>query len=76
MSIIFTEEGRECLRKARALVTQAMRAENTFAKRMSVFAAIAMSEEEFVEKEVRRATDLAHGVSEITTWIDALTGEH
>jgi hypothetical protein len=76
MSIIFTEEGRECLRKARALATQAMRAENDFAKRMSVWAPFILNEEEYTEKEVRRATDLAHGVSEITTWIDALTGEH
>ena len=76
MSIIFTHEGRECLRKARALVTEAMRAENTFANRMAVVTPLIMTEEEYTEKEVRRATDLAHGVSEITTWIDALTGEH
>jgi hypothetical protein len=74
-TVIFTHEGRECLRKARALVTEAMRAENTFAKRMAVITSLVMTEEEFTEKEIRRATDLAHGVSEITTWIDALTGE-
>lgn len=74
-NVIFTHEGRECLRKARSLVTEAMRAENTFAKRMAVITSLMMTEEEYTEKEVQRATDLANAVSEITTWIDALTGE-
>jgi hypothetical protein len=75
-TIIFTEEGRECLRKARALVTAAVRAENNFAKRMTVFSLFAMSEEEFTAKETERASGLALFTGEITTLIDALTGDH
>jgi len=73
---IFTNEARECLTRARALVNQAVRAENTFAKRMAVFTADMMSEEEYTEKETERAMGLALFSSEITTLIDALTGEH
>lgn len=76
MNIVFTTEGRECLRKARALVTQAMRAENKFAERMSVFTSVLLSEEEYMIKEGERALGLSLYTSEITTLIDALTGEH
>jgi hypothetical protein len=75
-TVIFTHEGRECLRKARALVTEAMRAENTFAKRMAVITSLVMTEEEFMAKETERALGLATFTEEITTLIDALTGDH
>jgi hypothetical protein len=53
-----------------------VRAENTFAKRMTVFSLFAMSEEEFTAKETERASGLALFTGEITTLIDALTGDH
>jgi hypothetical protein len=53
-----------------------MRAENKFAERMSVFTSVLLSEEEYMIKEGERALGLSLYTSEITTLIDALTGEH
>jgi hypothetical protein len=74
--MVFTHQARECLIKARSLVTEAMRAENTFAKRMAVITSLVMTEEEYNNKEAERALELSLFVSEITSLIDALTGEH
>lgn len=76
MSVIFTEEGLDCLRKARSLIMRAVAVEGRFAERMAVITSLVMSEEEFNEKNTERALELALITGKITTLIDSLTGEH
>ena len=74
--MMITHEAQECLRQARALVMRAVAADNEFIKRMSVFSASMMTEEEFTKKNIERGLELALITGDITTLIDFLTGDH